>query len=125
MLEKLTGRYQLGVVSNGFADIQRHKLRKLGIEELFACVALSGELGIRKPEPRIFEKAVLLLHRDPSECLYVGDNYRHDVLGAANAGLHACWFNPEGAAPPPGCVQPGFDIRALYDLVPLLLEKGT
>ena len=113
------------MVSNGFADIQRHKLRKLGIEELFACVVISGELGIRKPDPWIFEKAVLLLHRAPSECLYVGDDYRHDVLGAANAGLHACWFNPEGAAPPPGGKQPDFDIRALYDLVLLLLGKGA
>jgi HAD superfamily hydrolase (TIGR01549 family) len=125
VLEKLSGRYRLGVVSNGFADIQRHKLRELGIERLFACIVLSGELGIRKPDPRIFEKAVLLLHGDPAEFLYVGDNYGHDVVGAADAGMHTCWFNPEGHAPPPGGKQPDFDIRALRDLVPLLLEKGA
>lgn len=125
VLEKLSGRYRLAVVSNGFADIQRHKLRALGIERLFSCVLLSGELGIRKPDTRIFEKAVLLLDGDPAECLYVGDNYGHDVVGATNAGMHTCWFNPEGHAPPPGGKQPDLDIRALHDLVPLLLGKGT
>jgi len=124
VLRKLSGLYQLGVVSNGFADIQRRKLSSLGIERLFDCVVLSGELGIRKPDPRIFEEAMRLLGRLPTDCLYVGDNYQHDVVGAVNAGLRTCWFNRGGATFPDTGAKPEFEIRALTDLLSLFLKEG-
>jgi HAD superfamily hydrolase (TIGR01509 family) len=112
----LHGRYQLGVVSNGFVDIQHHKLESLGIARLFDCVVLSDELGIRKPDPRIFEEALKRLGRTPDECLYVGDSCRYDVAGARNAGIRTCWFNPEGARRPPGESEPEFEIHSFSEL---------
>jgi putative hydrolase of the HAD superfamily len=123
VLRKLSVYYQLGVLSKGFADIQRRKLISLGIERLFDCVVLSGELCIRKPDPRIFKEAMRMLGRLPTDCLYVGDNYQHDVVGAGNTGLHNCVFNHGGDTFPVNGAKPDFEIRAFSDLLSLFLKE--
>lgn len=97
VVEQLGVRLPLGVVSNGFPDVQYEKLRTLGIAPYFECVCLSEEMGIRKPDPRIFIEAAARLTKRPQDCLYVGDSYRDDVVGANGAGMQACWFRPGGA----------------------------
>jgi HAD superfamily hydrolase (TIGR01509 family) len=116
---KLAGRFQLGVVSDGFPDTQYRKLRTLGIEDLVDCIVLAGEIGIRKPDPGIFWKAAELLARKPEECLYVGDFYEADVLGAKKAGMQACWFNPDGLRPSTE-VKPDFEISELDEILEIL-----
>jgi putative hydrolase of the HAD superfamily len=117
VVEKLASRYHLGVVSNGLPDVQYRKLETLGIRHLFECVVLSGELGVWKPDPRIFWRAMTLLKQRPGECLYVGDSYRADVVGAKRAGMCVCWFNPHGAPRPAQAeVGPDFEIHALAEL---------
>ena len=61
---------------------------------------LSGELGVKKPDPRIFWEAASLLGAEPEECLYVGDAYEADVIGSRKARMKVCWFNPYGMQPP-------------------------
>jgi putative hydrolase of the HAD superfamily len=119
VIRNLAGRFQLGIVSNGFPDTQYRKLRTLGMEELFDCILLSEEIGIRKPDPGIFWKAAELLARKPEECLYVGDSYKADVLGAKKAGMRACWFNPGGLRPSAE-VKPDFEISELDEILEIL-----
>jgi putative hydrolase of the HAD superfamily len=116
VVERLAARYQLGVVSNGLPDVQYRKLETLGLGDAFACVVLSGACEIWKPDPRIFARAIGLLGREPGECLYVGNSYEADVVGAKGAGMRACWLNPQGAPVPPGGVVPDFEIGALEEL---------
>ena len=116
----LSKKYRLGVVSNGFRDIQYRKLKSLGIFEYFACVVLSDEIGIRKPDKRIFFKALDQLGASPGECLYIGDSYEYDILGAAGAGIKGCWLNPGGNGIPAGSPRPYLMIRKLTDLLSVL-----
>lgn len=116
VLEALAGRFRLGVVSDGLPDVQYRKLETLGVRHLFEVIVLSGELNIWKPDARIFAQAVGALGCSPAACLYVGDSYERDVVGARNAGLRACWFNP-GRLEPPGEVRPDFEIYALGELL--------
>ena len=58
---ELAKRFQLGVISNGSPDVQYRKLETLGIKDLFSCIVLSEEIGIRKPDAGIFQKAIALL----------------------------------------------------------------
>ena len=81
VIKQLSRKYSLGVVSNGFTDVQYRKLEAMGLRDSFACIVLSEEFGIRKPDPRIFHQAASLLHMQPRECLYVGDSYTNDVIG--------------------------------------------
>lgn len=97
VIEHLTKRYQLGIVSNGFRDVQYQKLKALEIKDLFDCIVLSAEVGVWKPDPRLFLKAISLLERRSEECMYVGNSYEDDILVAKKAGIQTCWFNPDGA----------------------------
>jgi putative hydrolase of the HAD superfamily len=119
VIRNLAGRFQLGIVSNGFPDTQYRKLRTLGMKELFDCILLSEEIGIRKPDPGIFWKAAELLARKPEECLYVGDSYEADVLGAKKAGMQMCWLNPDGLRPSAE-VKPDFEISELDEILEIL-----
>lgn len=120
VIKNLAGRFQLGVVSDGLPDTQYRKLRTLGMEDMFDCIVLAGEIGIRKPDPGIFWKAAEILARKPEECLYVGDFYEADVLGAKRAGMQACWFNPDGLRPSQADIIPDYEISKLDEILEIL-----
>ena len=115
LVKKLSKKMAVGVVSNGLPDVQYTKLETLGLRDLFSCIVLSEEFGVRKPDARIFHHAVSLLKMQPSECLYIGDSYPIDIIGAKNAGLQACWLNREGLKPQDTSVQADFIISKLQD----------
>jgi putative hydrolase of the HAD superfamily len=91
VLGELQGSYHLALVTNGPPCLQREKLRACGLEPFFREVVISGELGIGKPDPRIFEHALSRLNVSPAEAVMVGDGLERDVLGAKQAGLIAVW----------------------------------
>ena len=122
VVKKLSRKFTVGVVSNGLSDVQYRKLETMGLYDLFSCIVLSEVIGIRKPDPAIFQKAASLIHIQPAECLYVGDSYVNDVIGAKNAGMQACWLNPESIKPPDETIKADFIISKLEQL-PSLLRK--
>ena len=124
VMSHLARKFQLGVISNGLPDVQYQKLETLGIKHLFNCIILSEEIGIRKPASRIFWKATTLSNRLPENCLYIGDTYSSDVIGAKNAGMKACWYNPRGECVQQREVEPDFEIRSLDELLTVLGQQG-
>lgn len=110
----------VGIISNAFPDVQYHKIDSLGVRHLFRCILLSEEVGVRKPEAAIFLEACRALGTAPAETVYVGDSYRNDVLGARNAGLVSCWYNPGGDPPGEEGVRPDVEIRSLAELAGVL-----
>jgi putative hydrolase of the HAD superfamily len=91
---------KLGVVSN--ADgLMAQRLRDLEILQVgpglgveVGCVIDSGEVGLMKPDPRIFDLALVALDVDPSAAWYVGDMPAFDVVGARRAGLRPFLMDP-------------------------------
>ena len=58
---------------------------------------VSEELGVNKPDPRIFNAALARMpHIEAADVLMVGDNPQTDVAGAAGVGMETCWFNSHG-----------------------------
>lgn len=88
-------RYRLAVLSNGDSSQQRRKLRDTGIEEYFEEVVVSGDIGIHKPDRRVFDEIIGKLGVDHGDAVYVGDNYDADFVGADGAGLVACLIDRE------------------------------
>jgi FMN phosphatase YigB (HAD superfamily) len=78
-------------------------LHGLGLEFHFDFIVTSGSLGYAKPSPEIFAAAVSRAGVSAAECLYVGDSYIHDILGARTAGLYTALVDREGASPPLDC----------------------
>lgn len=79
----------LALITNGPADMQLGVLKQLKLEPYFRVVLASGEVGIRKPDQRIFDLALEKLKSKASETLMVGDNPEADIQGALDAGLQA------------------------------------
>jgi putative hydrolase of the HAD superfamily len=102
LLETLRDRkLRLAVVANTWpepARLVRRELEELGVAQRVDRIVLSGEVGIRKPDPAIFERALAALGIDPLEALFVGDRRRDDVAGAAALGMttaQAVWFRAD------------------------------
>lgn len=95
MLRNLSAHYMLAVLSNGFQKTQYKKLKYSGLERFITRTIVSDEIGINKPDRRLFEYAVMETGAvDP--VIMVGDNPETDILGALKAGWYAIWYNPKG-----------------------------
>ena len=88
-------RATVGLVTNGSRETQQTKLDVLGLDDAFETVVYAGDGPAPKPSPDPFHDALAALDRDPAEGLYVGNDYRADVIGAKRAGLRACWVPDE------------------------------
>lgn len=121
VLSALRGKYRLGLITNGPADVQRSEIESLSIEGYFDHILIEGEARIGKPARDIFDLAAKKWSYDPSEMLFVGNSFDHDVAGAKNAGWQALWMNPSGEALPEGAqAQPEGIITNLLEVLDYL-----
>lgn len=88
--------HRLGIISNGNGAQQRSKLERAGLLAYFEAIVVSSEAGAAKPDPRIFEAACLQARRDPSACLYIGDDVETDIVACRQYGLSGIWLNRTG-----------------------------
>ena len=95
LLDLLTKKFLLAILSNGFSKTQYKKLRYSGLNRYITRTIVSEEIGINKPNAKIFEYAISETGATPP-FLMVGDNAETDVVGAMRAGWFAAWFNPAG-----------------------------
>ena len=84
-------RLKLAVVTNGPSALQRRKLAVLGIGSSFDAILVSEEEGVRKPDSRIFLRALERCGVAAHDALFVGDHPVADIEGAHNAGLRVAW----------------------------------
>ena len=88
MLSALKSHYRLGVVSNLTHGPAAHQiLDHLDLAPYFEVILVSGDLGYRKPHPRVFQSLVEALDLPPSSIAFVGDDPRTDVQGSFDAGM--------------------------------------
>jgi putative hydrolase of the HAD superfamily len=93
LLATLRGRYRLAIVSNGSGRVQRAKLAKLGLGDPRLRAFISGELGVAKPGPALFRKAIDWVGCESREVLFVGDDPVRDIAGAFAVGMATCWVS--------------------------------
>jgi putative hydrolase of the HAD superfamily len=115
---------RLGVITNGGATIQSLKIDALGVRQAMSTILISEEIGIAKPDDRIFRLALAQLSLEPSDAVYVGDHPIVDVLGASAAGLRAVWLRRRIPWPEEH-PAPALQIDALPGLIPLIHALQT
>ncbi len=120
-IRTLARKYPLALVTNGIASVQRRRFGASPITRYFRSVIISEEVGIAKPDPRIFAPALREVGVEAADVLFVGDSVTSDMAAAQNAGMDFCWFNPGGAAVPAGH-SPAFIIADIRELPFLLLS---
>ncbi|MGG6314535.1 HAD family hydrolase [Paenibacillus macerans] len=108
LIGKLQSRgVNVGLITNGPPEHQWRKIRALGMDELIPAelVFISGAVGFTKPDRRLFDHVAGKIGLSAERCCYIGDSWRNDVVGAADAGWRVLWFNhrqvrPESAPRP-------------------------
>ena len=105
LLADLKGRYRLGLLTNGQSQMQWEKIRALGFDETFDVILVAGEIGLYKPDARIFERMLREWEVPAFAALFVGDSYDTDIVGAGGAGMRTAWIAAEDEVVP-GAIQP-------------------
>ena len=119
LLSQLTERFLLSLLTNGAPAMQRTKVEKSGLEPFFQYIFVGGEFPRGKPDPAIFQAALVAADCRPEHALYVGDSLLHDIVGAQSVGIHGVWLNRKGisiADVPPQIREQLGDIRPDYEL---------
>jgi putative hydrolase of the HAD superfamily len=121
-LEELAGRgVKLGVVSN-FEPWLEDVLALQGVDHLFAAVAISGKLGVAKPDPEIFRWAIREAEADPAATLHVGDQPANDVDAARAVGITPVLIDRFARYPEPNGTH---RVESLLGLVELVSGRGA
>jgi 2-haloacid dehalogenase len=104
---QLAAAHQLVIVTNGDARTQRLKIENSGLGPYIEALIISDDVGAAKPDSKIFAEALRSVNAaEKSGALMIGDSVRADIVGAADFGIDACWFNPRKIAPPADVVIP-------------------
>ena len=93
LLDYLKPKYNLHIITNGFAEVQFKKINNSKIGSYFQTVTNSEMAGVKKPNPIIFEYAIDLAKAKKENSIMIGDSLDADVQGALDAGLDAIYFN--------------------------------
>ncbi len=111
LVRSLAGKVRMLLITNGLAEVQVPRFAASSIHDCFAEIVISGEIGLAKPDPAIFDFAFERIDRPAKErVLMIGDNLASDILGGVNYGLDTCWYNPTGTPNGHG-VEPTYEIR--------------
>jgi len=90
-LTRLSAKYRLVAISNGTADVFITPAAPY-----FHAAFKAHEVGVAKPDVKIYQLATSHLALDANQVLHVGDDARTDVRGAREAGMQTVWINPQG-----------------------------
>lgn len=116
----------LALVTNGFSETHRDKIVLLELEDAFDEIFIADEVGMLKPDPRLFRLAADRLGVAPERCAMVGDRFERDVRGGHSAGMFTVWMNVRDEAVPPEGPQPGAivtNIRDVEGVLPLARKR--
>ena len=97
--------------------MQRDKVFRFGLLELFDSISIEGELGFGKPDPRMYTRALEALDVAPADAWMVGDHLEFDIAQPQRMGLLVVWVDGRGAGvPATSTVRPDRILRRLSDL---------
>ena len=120
LLDKLDGKLNLVILTNGLAYVQNRRIGKSSIAHYFSHIVISEEVGVAKPSPEIFEHTLKLIGQmDKSEVLMIGDSLTSDIKGGNNFGIDTCWYNPKKLNNT-SLVKPTYEINDLMSLMSIL-----
>lgn len=92
-LDYLKDKYELHIITNGFEEAQEKKLLTSKIKHYFKTVTNSEMVGVKKPNPKIFNFALNLAKANANESIMIGDNIEADIEGAAKIGMQTIHFD--------------------------------
>lgn len=114
----------IAVLTNHMTHVQLDKLEACGLLPLIDHLITSEDVGVQKPDPQIFHKALEICEVQPEEALMVGDSWSADILGAQAAGMPSIWLNRRRTPIPDAQVAVEiFELHELAQRLNLSLER--
>ena len=113
VLDYLHLKYVLHIITNGFDKTQHIKLEHAKLKPYFNQIITSDKLGVKKPNPAIFEYALNSAGATKKESIYLGDDLVVDILGCQNFGIDGVYFNPKKIE---HRENPTFEIQCLSEI---------
>jgi putative hydrolase of the HAD superfamily len=108
---------RLGMVTNGASSAQRAKIERFQLAGYFEHIFVEGEMGMGKPDPRVFRHVLDTFAITPEDAWMVGDNLTWDVVAPQELGIFSVWIDPSGnGLPPSSTVQPDLIVPSLVAL---------
>ena len=96
LLEALKDHFHMHIITNGFEEVQWVKLRNSKLLPYFKEVITSEAVGVKKPDPKIFQFAVEKANATVVESVMIGDDLKTDIIGAIQIGMKCIYYNPHG-----------------------------
>ena len=95
LLDYLKNKYTLHIITNGFDEIQSKKMVNSNIHHYFNQIITSESVGVKKPNPKVFNFALEAAKAQNENSIMIGDSLEADILGALNVGIKAihCVFD--------------------------------
>lgn len=96
IIKDLSSKYKQYATTNGVSEIQRNKIKANGLINVFDAIFVSSDVGYNKPQKEYFDKIINFIgdySRD--EIMIIGDSQTSDMLGANNASIKCCYYNPQ------------------------------
>ena len=110
-------KVKMGIITNGFAQLQTVRLERTGFQPYFSPVVISELVGVAKPHPSIFQYALEQMGSpDKNQVLMVGDTLESDILGGNNFGFDTCWLNRHNKTHTEE-IRPTYQVNSLIELL--------
>lgn len=93
VLAYLHPNYNLHIITNGFHAVQHVKLDRSNIKHYFKTITSSEEVGVKKPNPRVFKTALAKANISAENAIMIGDTYGADIVGALGVGMDTLYYN--------------------------------
>jgi putative hydrolase of the HAD superfamily len=106
-LDQMQKRYRLGIVSNAQEAFTMPELALYGLQPYFETIVLSSQAGVKKPNSRIFARALANLNEKPDRVVFVGNDMTADMMGASKLGMKTIFLiDKNRVGPTPRGVSP-------------------
>lgn len=108
-------KYLLFVATNGLVRLQKPRITNSNIAKYISDIIVSEEVGIAKPNPRIFDILLQNYNLNATEVIMIGDSLEKDIQGAKNANIKSIWYNPKDKNNNSN-IMPDYEIKSLLEL---------
>ena len=131
LLDYCKGKYFMHIITNGFIEVQGHKMKAASLDNYFEQLIFSEHVGVRKPHPNIFHYALEKAGARVEESLMIGDDWEADILGARDFGMDQAFLSVKedeqnlinashGNSPVRHNYKPTYTLHSLADLMEIL-----
>jgi 2-haloacid dehalogenase len=121
LVEALSKKYRMIIVTNGLTRVQKYRVRESIIAKHFERIIISEEIGYAKPNPMIFEKGLEGIDLpSKSEIVMIGDSLTSDIPGGINYGIDTILYNPAHKDYKETGIRPHYEIHSLESLYNIL-----